>query len=181
MPIPVHSITVTGSSSATRESITHFQANALSFAITLAGGETFNGQDVATMELRAIGVSGNDGLLATVSSASNPTGPTLTLAFTSAQLNQSIAGDAKDFDLVLYGIAGTELEVIWIGRITLIAHGASVSAGSPPDTSGILLTASQAATLYATLDSLAALDVRVTDLEAGGGGGGVTDHGALTG
>ena len=89
--------------------------------------------------------------------------------------------DLKDFDLVLYGIDGTELEVIWIGRITLIAHGASVSAGSPPDTSGILLTASQAATLYATLDSLAALDVRVTDLEAGGGGGGVTDHGALTG
>ena len=171
MPIPVHSITVTGSSSTTRQEITHFQANPISFAITLASGETFNGQDVATLELRSVGVSGNDGLLATVSSGANPAGSTLTLAFAAAQMNQSLAGDEKDFDLVLYGIDGTELEVIWIGRITLIAHGASVAAGSPPDVSNIFLTTAQANALYATLASVAALDVRIDALEAAPSGG----------
>jgi len=101
MALATKTFTITPESSTTPTECQLFQANPASFVFTLSGSQTFNGADVVRLELRAASTPGDDGLLARVSSASSPTGTSLTLVFTSAQMNQSVDKTVTDYALTL--------------------------------------------------------------------------------
>jgi len=150
--------------------ISAYRANALTFRVKLdATRPTLTGVTTLTAEIRASKLDTGAPLAATDIDAPTEAGP-FDIEMTAGQMNQSLNGAASGvFWLVIYTIAPNDvLDVLYTAPLKLMEHGASLTAPSPPNTA-IALTRSAADALYTTLAATAALDVRVTDLEAGTG------------
>jgi len=169
MALSTKSFAITPESSTTPTECELFQANPASFVFTLPTGQTFNGADVVRLELRAASTPGDDGLLARVSSSASPTGASVTLAFTSAQMNQAVDKTATDYALILYATEGDTHRTLWIGTLKLNADDSTASlTADPPAVTDIYLTSEAVAAVYATIATVGAIDDRVTALESGG-------------
>lgn len=150
--------------------ISLFRANAVTFRVKLDSTRpTLTGVTKLTAEIRASKLDTDAPLAATDVDSPTGAGP-FDIEMTAGQMNQSLAGAAsKTFWLVIYTIApGDVLDVLYTAPLKLTEHGASLTAPAPPNTA-IALTEAAADALYATLADAAALDARITDLEAGTG------------
>ena len=158
-------------------SLRHPVANKLSLIIRPESGLTMDGKTRLAGQIRASLTDGSAPLATSDAADISGSGP-YTIDFTGAQLNQPLGGAAqKDYWLVVFAVDGDgEIEVWYQASLRLTASGASLTTASPPIPE-TLLTAEEAAGLYATLTSLAtanstraaadtALDARLDTLEA---------------
>lgn len=133
----------------------HSQASPLSLTFTLPSGQTFNGSAAVRLEVRAKG-----NVTATpeaIVSATSPTGSSLTLALTSAQMNLPVAGDATTYNAYLYSESSGVHLLVWRCKLRLVADETAASdAGTPPEVSALWLTEAVADTLYAPIGGASA-------------------------
>jgi hypothetical protein len=152
----------------TGPAISHYVANPLTLTLTLdATRPTLTGAEALAVEIRTSVTDTTPALALT--EITSPTGPgPFTLALSGPQLNQPLGGqNQKAFWLVVYTMddAGETLDVLYTAPLTLKAHGASLSAASPPNVVGNL-NRPQADALYAPLTTIADLQILISGLEA---------------
>lgn len=146
-----------------------YAANPFTFNVTLTGADTFAGITSVRMQIREYPYpAANGAALADITHIS-PTGTTSSFAFTAAQFNQSTVHPSKTYWVILTALDPDRgMLVLWRARLILHPHYASETTADPP-TVTTKLTIEEADTIYATLASVAALDVRIDALEAAPG------------
>jgi lysophospholipase L1-like esterase len=130
-----------GRTAAEASGVTAYRANPLTLRVKLdATRPTATGLESITAEIRASLTDTEDPLASVTLSTPTGAGP-FDLMFSGAQLNQDLAGKpSRQLWLVIYSLddAGETLDVWHSGKLTLLEHGASLTAPAPPNVVGVL-------------------------------------------